>query len=356
MYKRTERLRELMDRRGLDALVLRRPANFAWFTGRADNRVDRVAPEGVADIVLDRDGEWVSTTVIEAPRMRDEQVPELEVREHPWHQVAGLPEGRVGADLSLDGALDVGGEIAVLRRTLDPDALARLRAVGSDAADALAEAAAAVEPGASEHEVASALAAACRRRDLWPSVLLVAADERIAMHRHPVPVGATIERRAMLVASAERGGLYANLTRFVELEEPDADLARRLEACGEILARMREEATRPGRSLAEAFGDCRRFSAEAGFPDEWRLHHQGGLTGYGSREDRDPGFPPCDRPESGVRLESVHPRREGRGGLRPDGERRRGGDGMHPRHRVTVVNEMMRRSGRPRNAARTRRT
>jgi Xaa-Pro aminopeptidase len=88
----------------------------------------------------------------------------------------------------------------------------------------------------------------------------------------------------MLVASSERGGLYANLTRIVELEEPDPELARRLRACDEILTRLREEATRPGRTLAEAFADCRGFYADAGFADEWRLHHQGGLTGYGSRE------------------------------------------------------------------------
>jgi Xaa-Pro dipeptidase len=48
--------------------------------------------------------------------------------------------------------------------------------------------------------------------------------------------------------------------------------------------RMREEATRPGRTLAEAFADCQRFYAEEGFPEEWRLHHQGGMTGYVSRE------------------------------------------------------------------------
>jgi Xaa-Pro aminopeptidase len=135
-----------------------------------------------------------------------------------------------------------------------------------------------------EHEAAAALAAACRSRGLTATVLLAAADERIARHRHPLPAGATIERRAMLVASAERGGLYANLTRIVDLDEPDPEVARRLRACQEILGRMREEATRPGRTLGEAFAHCERLYAEAGFPSEWRLHHQGGLTGYASRE------------------------------------------------------------------------
>ncbi|MGH2800112.1 MAG: M24 family metallopeptidase, partial [Thermoleophilaceae bacterium] len=98
------------------------------------------------------------------------------------------------------------------------------------------------------------------------------------------PTGGRLERRAMLVASAQRGGLYANLTRIAWLDEPDPETARRQAACDEILARTRDEATRPGRSLTDAFDDVRRLYAEAGFPDEWRLHHQGGITGYASRE------------------------------------------------------------------------
>jgi Xaa-Pro dipeptidase len=61
-------------------------------------------------------------------------------------------------------------------------------------------------------------------------------------------------------------------------------VARRQEACDTILRRMREEATRPGRTLADALADGRRFYAEEGFPDGWRDHHQGGMTGYASRE------------------------------------------------------------------------
>lgn len=52
----------------------------------------------------------------------------------------------------------------------------------------------------------------------------------------------------------------------------------------EVLRRMREEAPRPGHSLTDAFANYQRYYAEAGFSDEWRLHHQGGMAAYASRE------------------------------------------------------------------------
>lgn len=287
---RRQRLGVLMERLHVEALLLRRSVNFAWYTGGADNRVDHASPFGVADVLITRDAEYVFTNNIEAPRMREEQTPEIEVIEHPWYAedssaIRAVTGGvSLGADFPLDTAFDVSGEVASLRRVLDPDAVLRYRKVGSDAAASVAEAASSVEPGMNEREAAARLAAACRRRGLFSPVLLAAADDRIVRYRHPIPYGARIERRAMLVASAERGGLYANLTRIVDFEEPDPETARRQEACEVILKRMREEATRPGRALADAFADCRRFYAEAGYPDEWKLHHQGGMTGYASRE------------------------------------------------------------------------
>lgn len=78
----------------------------------------------------------------------------------------------------------------------------------------------------------------------------------------------------MVVVCAERGGLYANLTRIVLFESPDEQTARRQMACDTILRRMRE-ATVPGCMLGEVFEDCKRFYAQEGFPEEWKNHHQG---------------------------------------------------------------------------------
>ena len=287
---RSERLRGLMDRLDVGAVLLRRPANFAWYTNGADNKVDRSSPVGVASLLVTADAAYVVADNIEAQRMRDEETPGLEVAEHPWHQnpsnvvreLAG--DVALGADHPFGDARDVAEGVAPLRYALDADATDLYRRAGAATAEAMGEAAGRVGSGMGEEEVAADLLYACRRRGLAADVILVAADERISRYRHPIPQGSPIERRAMLVVCAEMGGLYVSLTRFVELEEPDEELARRQAACAEILGRMREEATRPGRTLAEAFADCRRFYAEAGFPEEWKLHHQGGMAGYATRE------------------------------------------------------------------------
>jgi Xaa-Pro dipeptidase len=287
---RRERLRGLMDRLGLAALLMRRPANFAWYTGGADNRVDHTDPLGVAGVLLTREAEYLLTDNIEAPRMRAEETPDLEVVEHPWYEgFAGalgdlVGDAPLGTDFPAGHGREVGEEISPLRYALDPDAAERYRRVGADAAEAVSEVEASLEPRTDEREAAANLEAACRRRGMFAPVLLAASERRMDLYRHPIPRGGALGCRAMLVVCAERGGLYANLTRVLCFEEPDRESARRQRACDAVLRRMREEATRPGRTLAEALADCRGFYAEEGFPDGWRDHHQGGMTGYASRE------------------------------------------------------------------------
>jgi Xaa-Pro aminopeptidase len=279
-----------MDERGLGALLLSRPANFAWYTGGADNRVDHGDPVGVASVLVTTDGAYVLTNNIEAPRMREEQTPEMEVVEHPWHEepAAHLREltggTGVGTDFPSTSGPDLLAEISPLRYVLDGDAIEDYRRLGEDTVIAVSEAAGSVSPDTDELDAAAELSAACLGRGMFAPVLLAASEERLVRHRHPVPHGGHLGKQAMLVVCAERGGLFVSLTRMIYFQEPDSQTARRQEACEEILRRMREEATRKGRTLAQSFEDCRRFYAEAGYPEGWRDHHQGGMTGYASRE------------------------------------------------------------------------
>ncbi len=291
---RREKLRKLMDRRGLGALLLQRPANFAWYTNGADNRVDHADPLGVAALLLTTDDEYVLTDNIEAPRMREEETPGFEVLEHPWYEEPSevikevASEALLGADHSLEGATDVSQDVAPLRYVLDEEAVERYRRVGRDTVRAISRAIGVpyrYEDEIGELRLAAGVAEECQELGLNTPVLMAASEERMRRYRHPIlrfrsrGSGSMV----MVVVCAQRGGLYVNLTRILLFESPGEEIMRRQQACENILRRMRE-ATVPGRSLAEVFEDCKKFYAEEGFPGEWREHHQGGLTGYGSRE------------------------------------------------------------------------
>ena len=283
-------IRDILERSDLGAIVLGRFANFAWYTGGADNRVDHASPFGVAQVVITRDRAHVLTNSIEAERLKAEQTPKLDIVSYPWYEdptptLRELSAGRpIGSDGAVPDSSDVSTEVAMLRRVLDADAIVQYREVGQLTVAGVDEAAGELTPGMNELEAAARLEAACLRRGLYSPVVMAAGDNRITQYRHPVVHDSVFHRRVMLVVCGERYGLYACLTRFVHFEEPDAELQRRFAACETILHRMREEATRPGTTLADAFEACRRFYADAGFPDEWMLHHQGGMTGYATRE------------------------------------------------------------------------
>lgn len=273
-----------IEERGAAGVVLRSFPDVAWYTGGLDVRVDRSSPSGSTVVLVTTEGEWVVSDVIEAPRLRDEEptLAGLDIVDGPWTagvdgSLAALAVGRTvleADDLGIDD----------LRMVLDDDAVTRYRALGADLRATFDTIAASLDPSCTELDVAAEIAAAAWRARAHAPVVLVAGEHRIPRYRHPLPTPGRLGARAMLVACFERGGLVASSTRYVHFEEPDAEITRRLAATDEILRRLREEASRPGRTLGDAFADCRRFYAEVGFPDEWQLHHQGGIAGYRSRE------------------------------------------------------------------------
>ena len=64
---------------------------------------------------------------------------------------------------------------------------------------------------------------------------------------------------------------------------PPQELERLVRAAAEVDAAVLT-ASRPGATLGELFDVLARAYEEQGFPEEWRRHHQGGLTGYRGRE------------------------------------------------------------------------
>ena len=288
--QKLRRVRALLEREGLDELVLRRPANVAWLSGGGRTHVLALQDVGVADVIVTADAVEVLVPVNEAARLEAEELASLgaSFRVVGWDadREAELPRGAGAAwDGPGEGARDASAEVAALRRELTGPEVERYRALGRDAAAALTAALHALEPARSEHETAARAGAELLARGIDPIVLLVAGAERLPSHRHPLPTAAPLGRLAMVVVCARRGGLIASLTRFVSFGALPPELRERYERLLRVEAAF-SGATRAGASVGEVFAAGARAYGENGFAAaEWRLHHQGGPTGYEPRDE-----------------------------------------------------------------------
>jgi len=285
------RVRAHLTEAGLDGALLSRRNNFAWLTAGGDNHVAAATEDGAAALLVTHDAVRVIATNIEMPRLLDEELSGLDVSPVvvPWHEdeyrarSAAVGKMRVASDTPLPGVPQLGIEFARLRFALFPSEAARYRRIGQRAADAVEDVAREARPGESETLLAGSLSRALIARGLTPTVLLVACDERIRRYRHPVPTGTRLKQQALLVVMAMAGGLQVAISRLIHFGPLSADLSRRHRAVVAIDAAL-AVASRPGVKARDALGSGIAAYRREGFPDEWRLHHQGGPTGYATRE------------------------------------------------------------------------
>jgi Xaa-Pro aminopeptidase len=282
-----ERVRALMAAQGVGVLWLRRVDNVSWITGGVDTAVNIADATGIASVVITPDGASMWTTTIEAPRLKAEDDVEgrgFELHVSPWEQPMPVDiGGTLGVDFPMPDAKDLTDEIRMLRVQLLPVEVARFRVLGRTCAEAMNAAIDRTAPGMTEWQIAAALADEVRRRTITPIVVLIATDERVYRVRHPLPISRSMDRYAMLVMCGRKDGLVCSATRLVHYGALPDDLRRRMHACAEVDAAM-IAASQPGATIGQILKITQDAYARAGYEGEWKLHHQGGIVGYGARE------------------------------------------------------------------------
>ena len=299
MTEKAGRLLRPPEAQGLGGVLLGAQHNFSWLTAGATSGIDTSREPGAGALLVRRDGRrFVLASRIEMARLQEEELAGLDFEpvEFAWEDEKASPSfladrarallaaGGLGSDLPVGADVPVvEGLVARCRYRLTEGELERFRRLGSDAGRVLGEVVRGLKPGQSEVEIAAQASAALGAEGMRAVVCLVAADERIAKFRHPVPTPRTWERAVMVVVCARREGLVASLTRIVCAGRVPEELRRRTDACARVNARL-YAATRPGATGSELYRVAAEAYREAGFPGEERLHHQGGAAGYKTRD------------------------------------------------------------------------
>jgi Xaa-Pro aminopeptidase len=295
---KTERLARLARESNFGGILLTTQTNFSWLTGGGSNRIDGSREPGAGSLLVTKEGRrYVIANTIEMPRLLAEELQDggWESVEYPWTQehanpdaVARLAQGvcggaNVGADWPVAGATAIDRPITRVRNLLTPAEVERYLSLGVDAGRVLGEVCRDLEPGEDERSIAARSAGAIATTGARAVVTLVAADERLAKFRHPVATAKRWERLVMVVLCAQRHGLIVSLSRIVSAGRVPQALEKITEANARVFATMLEE-TRPGTLGQDLFVVAQQAYSTEGFPGEEKKHHQGGATGYRTRE------------------------------------------------------------------------
>ena len=281
------------------ALISSQP-NFSWLTAGGANGIDMSRESGAGALLVRNDGKrFVLANRIEMPRLLNEELAgeKFEPVEFSWQEEKASPTflaaralalldkgAQLGSDVDVGAsALPVDAAIARCRYQLTTSEIARFRSLASDAAQAIGNLARVVAPGETEREIARRVADALAARDIRAVVNLVAADERIQKYRHPVPTERCWDKVLMLVVCGRRGGMITSFTRIICRGAIPDELRRRTLAAARVNAQLLA-ATRPGALGSELYEVAARAYSAEGFEGEEQLHHQGGASGYRTRD------------------------------------------------------------------------
>jgi Xaa-Pro aminopeptidase len=245
---------------------------------------------GAAHLLVTPEQDYLVANNIESCRiMEEEGLAELNIQplvyqwDSPDADVARLIERVLAGQRHTTDTGQFAGELNRLRYSLTPLEVERYRALGRDSARVMADVCRAIEPGQSEWDVTGALSQGLWAQQIVPAVVLVAADERISQFRHPIPTSRKVGKCVMVVMCGRRHGLILSTTRLVHFGALPSELRKKHDACMRVDAAY-VGSTQIGADVDEVFQKGLDMYDETGFREEWTMHHQGGGTGYTSRD------------------------------------------------------------------------
>lgn len=287
-----EKTRQALAALGGGAVVYRGADWFSWVTAGGSNVVLLSTDVGVAEVVITDRTAAVVTNSIEGERLNTEEIPGcFEMYAPVWHEAnaaasylkAAAIGGKIYSDRPQIGESVLPQTLIAEKRKLVASEIERYRQLGRDAAEAMTDALRQASPEWTEYELAAAGARELLARGIDPGLVMAAGERRVQIYRHPMPTHEKLGGIAMLVFCARRHGLFANLTRFVAFRELSAEQQKAFSDVAHVEAKA-FQASRAGATLAWLFQVLERAYFEIGREGEISRHHQGGTTGYLSRE------------------------------------------------------------------------
>lgn len=279
---------------GFSAAAMARQDNFAWLTSGGDGRVSSEGECGAAILLIGPGRRQVFAKSMDGRRILEEELYGLDfdLVELAWYEescterlVSSTSGHRLVSDFpaQASGSLPpefLPGFFTHLHYPLSVLEQDRYRELALLAESILREVADQIRPGMKESDAAALLRCRYAEEGMESPVVIVGSDERIARYRHCMPTDKRIRETLLLAPAPRKWGLCAPISRMVHFGDSiPGTLARSYGSLLRLEAATLAACT-PGTHRSRIFEIQKEHFASEGFPEEWKLHFQGGLTGY----------------------------------------------------------------------------
>ncbi len=280
-----ESLRNYMTQHNAKGVVIKSIENFSWVTSGGRSYIALSDVEGSAAVFITKDEAYIVSKNIEAKRLENEEVTRnFTIVEYPWYTKVEDMISKIsdGCEILYEDEPNFRNFLFHSRLKLSDYEQERYKIVGLKSTQALERAMKSFSPDMTEIEAKSKIEGELSKEGLDTLLVLVFGDESRSLYRHNLPREVKLGDRCIASVCAKMFGLVISTTRTIEFKKDE-----KFEKQHEINALIDAEIINSSfeKSLiSQIFFDIEKIYDSHGYPQEWQLHHQGGVTGYRTRE------------------------------------------------------------------------
>jgi len=291
--ERINKLKEIILKNRSKTLLLSKTDNFSWLTFGARGHITLDMNESVASILITPNKPYFLVDNIEKKRLFEEEVPEelhdyFEIIVYDWWEGEYTALNKIASpdhlisDTGRYGTKNVYEEISPMRYILSEIEIDNYRKLGSTCDRILYEEMQVITPEMTELKIQGKIYSRLASEEIEPLLTIVFGDESSNLYRHNLSREVSVGRKVFISVCARKKGLILSTTRSVLFENDEKIINQHRNNC--YVDSVAISGSRPGRQLGDVFKDMISAYKKVGRNNEWKLHHQGGLAGYNSRE------------------------------------------------------------------------
>ncbi|PKM54161.1 MAG: hypothetical protein CVV00_09385 [Firmicutes bacterium HGW-Firmicutes-5] len=285
--EKIDALRSILKKNGKKGLLVSEFANLCWLGIKRPN-VLALSESVVVKIEITLDDIFIIANNIEIERIFNEEIHEeiqsfFSKKSFNWYLTRETILEFKKEDYLDDRLIE--DEIKLHRMIMKQSDLEQSILLGNDLVSIIEDTIGAIQKGKTEYEISAKMYQLCVEKSIEVGLALCATNERALLYRHPIATRASINNTCLLALTARRQGIYSCMSRMVTLSEPSEELLRKRDAvlAVDIASHVY---TKIGTPLNQVFEKIKETYKIYGFENEWKNHHQGGVTGYKSREEK----------------------------------------------------------------------